>query len=104
MAYAVSQRTQEFGVRMALGAQARDVVLQVLRKGLALAGIGAVAGLGLAVSVTRLLSSFLYGVSPYDRAVFLGIPLVLAAVALLASWLPARRAAKVDPMVALRSE
>jgi len=104
MAYAVSQRTQEFGVRMALGAQVGDVVRQVLRQGLALVALGTAIGLALALAVTHLLAGFLYGVSPFDLLTFVAVPLVLGAVALLACWLPARRAARVDPMVALRCE
>ncbi len=104
MAYAVSQRTQEFGVRMALGARPRDVVWQVLRRGLALAVSGAVIGLGLAFACTRLLAGFLYGVSPFDPATFIAVPFGLLAIALLACYFPARRATRVDPMVALRAE
>jgi predicted permease len=104
MAYAVSQRRQEFGIRMALGARAGDVVLQVARMGLGLTGLGVALGLGLGAAVTRLLTGFLYGVSPYDPWTLGGVPLLLGAVAMLACWLPARRAARVDPMVALRSE
>jgi predicted permease len=104
MSYAVSQRTQEFGVRMALGAQPGDVLRQVLRQGLTLAAVGIAAGLALALAVTHLLAGFLYGVSPFDPATFLGVPLLLALVAALACWLPARRATKVDPIIALRAE
>jgi predicted permease len=104
MAYAVSQRTQEFGVRMALGAQPGAVLRQVVGQGLVLAAIGAGAGLLLALSITRLLAGFLYGVSPFDPAIFLGVPLLLIAIALLACWLPAWRATRISPVVALRSE
>jgi predicted permease len=104
MAYAVSQRTQEFGVRMALGAQPGAVLRQVLRQGFVLAALGGAAGLALAAMVTRLLANFLYGVSPFDPATFVGVPLVLALVALLASWLPARRATRINPIEALRAE
>lgn len=104
MAYAVSQRTQEFGVRLALGASTRRLLWQVGQQGLVLAATGAGLGLGLAFAVTRLLTNFLYGVSPFDPVTFAGVPLLLAVVALLACWLPARRAARVDPMVALRTE
>ncbi|HWA26976.1 MAG TPA: ABC transporter permease [Lacunisphaera sp.] len=104
MAYAVSQRTQEFGVRMALGANARQLHWQVVRRGLVLAATGAGVGLLLAFAVSRLLTNFLYGVSPFDPVTFTGVPLLLAAIAILACWLPARRATKVDPMTALRAE
>jgi predicted permease len=104
MAYAVGQRTQEFGVRLALGAQPVDVLWQVLRRGLWLAALGVAAGLGLALAVTRLLAGFLYGVSPFDFAIFTGVPLLLVAIALLACYIPARRATRVDPMIALRTE
>jgi ABC-type antimicrobial peptide transport system permease subunit len=104
MAYAVSQRTQEFGIRLALGARPRDVMFGVLRQGLILTGCGMGVGLALAMAGSRLLSSFLFGVNPMDWATFLVVPLVLAAVALLAIWVPARRATRVDPIVALRCE
>ncbi len=104
MAYAVSQRTQEFGVRMALGATAGDVLRLVLRQSLLLAALGIAAGLLFAAGVTRLLGDFLYGVSPFDFAVFAGIPVLLILVVLLACWLPARRATRLDPMIALRTE
>lgn len=104
MAYAVSQRRQEFGVRIALGATPGDLLRQVIRRGLRLAGGGVAAGIALAFAVTRLLANFLYGVSPFDSAIFLGVPLVMAAVAALACYVPARRATRVDPIVALRAE
>jgi predicted permease len=104
MAYSVSQRTQEFGVRMALGARPGQVHWEVVREGLRLVTAGVAAGLALALAVTRLLAGFLYGVSPLDPVTFAGVPLLLAVVALLACWLPARRATKVDPMTALRAE
>ena len=104
MAYAVAQRTQEFGVRLALGARPADVLWEVLRRGLLLAGLGTGLGLAVALAVTRLLAGFLHGVSPFDPATFIAVPLVLGATALFACWLPARRATRVDPMVALRSE
>lgn len=103
MAYAVSRRTREFGVRLALGASHGDIQRLVLGHGLLLTGTGVAAGLGLALGVTHLLTSFLYGVSPFDPAAFVGVPLLLAAIATLACWIPARRATRVDPMVALRS-
>ncbi|MFY9609602.1 MAG: ABC transporter permease [Blastocatellia bacterium] len=104
MSYTVSRRTREIGIRMALGAQSGSVLRLVLNEGLRLVGSGVAVGLVVAAGATRLLASFLYGVSPLDAATFAAIPLVLALVALLASYLPARRAAKVDPMIALRYE
>ncbi len=104
MAHAVSQRTQEFGVRMALGARPGDVLRQVLRQGLRLALLGLAVGAALALAVTHLLAGFLYGVSPFDPLTFLGVPALLGLVAMVACWIPARRATRVDPIVALRSE
>jgi predicted permease len=104
MAYAVSQRMQEFGVRIALGASSRDVLRLVISRGLLLAAGGVTVGLALAFAMTRLMAGFLYGVSPFDPLTFIGVPSVLALVALLACWLPARRATKVDPIIALRAE
>jgi predicted permease len=103
MAYAVSQRTQEFGVRLALGASPGQVLRLVLTEGFRLAGLGVVVGLLLAGATTRLLAGFLYGVHPFDPLVFFTVSALLAAIALLACWLPARRATKADPMVALRA-
>lgn len=102
--YAVSQRTRELGVRLALGARPAEVARLVLGQGLALAFLGAGLGLAAAFAVGRLLASQLYGVSATDPAVFTAVVLLLAAVSALASWLPARRAAAVDPMMALRAE
>ena len=104
LAYSVSRRTREIGVRMALGAQLADVLGLVLRQGLGLVTIGVVVGLAGAFAVTRLLRNFLYEVQPLDPFTFISVVVVLAAVALLACWLPARRAAKIDPMEALRCE
>jgi predicted permease len=104
IAYSVSQRTRELGIRLALGAQRRDVLRLVLRQGLKLAGLGIVIGLAGAIAVMRLLSSLLFGIGPLDPMTFLAVPSLLLAVAWFACWLPARRAARVDPMVALRSE
>jgi predicted permease len=104
MAYAVSQRTREIGIRMALGARTTDVLRLVLREGMTLVAIGAVLGLMVALIVTRLLVSFLYGISPVDAATFVITALVLSVVAFIANFIPARRAMKVDPMVALRYE
>ncbi|HEX8695201.1 MAG TPA: ABC transporter permease [Longimicrobium sp.] len=104
VSYAVSQRTREIGIRSALGAGPARVVRMVLGDNLRVVAAGLGAGLALAVPLGMAAAGFLYGVSPADPAVLLGTPLVLAAVALLASWAPARRAARVDPMVALRAE
>ena len=104
MSYAVSRRTREIGIRMALGAATGNVLRLVLKEGMSLVGSGVAIGLIVAAAATRLLASFLYGVSPLDAATFVAIPLLLALVAFLASYLPARRAAKVDPMIALRYE
>ena len=104
MAYAVSQRTQEFGLRIALGASSGDVLRLVLGKGLLMAASGLAVGLVLSLAVTRLLAGFLYGVSPFDLLTFVGVPPVLMLIALLACYLPARRATKADPMTALRAE
>ncbi len=102
--YAVVQRTREIGVRLALGAQRRDVLALVLGQGLKLAGIGLLLGLVGAFGLTRLLYSLLYQIEPTDPATFAMVTLLLLAVAVFACWLPARRATNVDPMVALRCE
>jgi len=104
MAFAVSQRTQEIGIRMALGARALDVLKMVLRNGMFLAVIGAVIGLAGAFAITRFMSSLLFGVSPTDIWTFLLVTTGLLLVALFACYIPARRATKVDPLVALRYE
>jgi len=104
MACSVSERTREIGIRMALGAEAVDVLKLVLRQGAALIVTGVSLGLLAALAATRVIASFLFGVSPSDPATFAGIALLLGAVALLACYIPARRATKVDPIVALRYE
>jgi predicted permease len=104
IAYSVSQRTREVGIRMALGAQRGAVQRLVLRQGMKLAGIGIGIGLLGALAATRLLRNLLFGISPTDPATFLALPLLLLGVAWAACWVPARRAAKMDPMAALRTE
>jgi putative ABC transport system permease protein len=104
MAYSVAQRTQEIGLRMALGAQLQDVLKMVLRSGLSLALLGIVIGLAGAFALTRLMTKLLFGVTPTDAVTFVSVAAILFVVALLASWIPARRATKVDPIVALRCE
>lgn len=104
LSYSVVERNREIGVRMALGAGARSVMAMILRDGLSVAGIGLALGLLGAVALTRLLTSLLFGVSSMDLAAFLIAPLVLAVVAVVACYLPARRATRVDPMVALRAD
>lgn len=104
MAFMVGQRMREIGVRMALGAQAAHVVRLILRQGLRLVIIGVALGLMISVAATRVLTAALYSVSPTDPLTFSVITLLLGIVASIACWIPARRATKVDPMVALRCD
>jgi putative ABC transport system permease protein len=104
LAYSVAQRTHEIGIRLALGAQTRDVLWLIVRQGLGLTLSGVALGLVAALALTRVLQNLLFGISATDPATFAGIALLLISVACLASFIPARRATKVDPLIALRSE
>ena len=104
MAYAVTQRRREIGVRMALGADRRDVLRLVLTRALRIVVAGVIIGLAGAAGVTRVLQRFLFGVTPTDPIAFTVVTLLLMAVGLMAAWLPARRATKIDPCAALRAE
>jgi len=104
IAYTVSWRTREFGIRMALGARRHDVVMMIVRQSLVLALGGSIAGLVVAAISGRVLKQFLFEVSPLDPLTFAGVPLLMLLIALLAAWVPARRAASIDPMKALRTE
>ena len=104
VAYAAAQRTREIGVRMALGAQAEDVRHMFLRHGLWLAAIGITIGIGIALMLTRVMSAFLFGVGPMDPLTYASVAAVLAGMTLIATYLPARRASRVDPVIALRAE
>lgn len=104
LAFLVTQRTREIGIRVALGAQARDVMRLVLRQGMTLSGIGVVAGICLSLAATRVLAGLLYGISPTDPVTFIALAALLVFVALIACVVPARRAMRVDPIIALRHE
>jgi putative ABC transport system permease protein len=102
--YLVAQRTREVGVRLALGAQPRQVVGMVVRQGMVIAAVGLAAGLGGALVAGRLMTGLLYGVSPFDVATLSGVTIVIGLATLAANWIPALRAAHVDPLTALRSD
>ncbi len=104
IAFSVAQRTREMGIRMALGASRTSVLALVLKQGLRLTGLGVAVGLALSLGLARLLDAMLYGVAAYDGWTFAGVAALLSAVALVATWLPARRATRVDPIIALRAE
>ena len=104
MAYSVQQRTQEMGIRMALGADRARIRNLVVWHGMRLALVGIIVGVSAGFGLTRFLSSFLYGVKSWDPLVFVTVPIILSAVALLAVWLPASRAARLEPLQALRTE
>lgn len=104
IAYAAAQRTREVGVRMALGAQAGDVRRMFVRQGLVLTIIGTAVGIGLAIALVRVISGLLFGVGPLDPVTYASVSCALIAIALLATFVPARRASRVDPVVALRAD
>jgi putative ABC transport system permease protein len=104
MAYLVSQRTREIGVRLALGASRAEVFRVILGRGVSLAAIGAAAGVGAALWLTKAMESLLFSVSRTDPVTFIVVPVMLIAVAALACYLPARRAMRVDPVIALRAD
>lgn len=104
LSFSVSQRTHEIGIRLALGAHPRDVLRLIIRQGMKLVCTGIVLGMAGAVALTRLMSSLLYGVSPIDPATFLAASVLLTTAAMMACYVPARRAMRVDPLIALHSE
>ena len=104
LAYSVARRTREIGIRMALGAQIADVIRLVLGQGLALVAVGGVIGIITALATGRVLRAYLFGVGSTDAVTFVAVGLLISAVALFACWLPARKAARVNPMEALRYE
>ena len=104
ISYSVSQRTREIGIRMALGAQRENILRLTIHEGIVDAVTGVVMGLILSLALTQLMASMLYGVKAHDWLTFLVVPLLLLLIAVIASYIPARRATEVDPMIALRNE
>jgi putative ABC transport system permease protein len=104
LAYTAARRTHEIGIRMALGAESADVLKLVMKMGLRLVILGVGIGLAVSLGVVRIIATQLWGVSPYDPATLIIVPLLLLITGLVACWVPARRAARVDPLVALRYE
>jgi len=104
ISYTVVQRTHEIGVRVALGAQPRDVLRLVIRQGMLLTLAGLVVGIAAGTLLTRVLTDMLFGVTPRDPVTFVAVPVLLLVVAFLACWIPARRATRIDPLIALRYE
>ena len=104
VSYAAAQRTQEIGIRIAMGASPRNILGMVLRQGLSVVGIGLALGLVISFAGTRLLSGLVVGVKPSDPVTFIVVVLLLTGIALFACWIPARRATRIDPLVALRYE
>ena len=104
ISYSVTRQTQEIGIRMALGAGPQDVRRMVVKQGMRLALLGVFLGMAAALALTRTMASLLYGVKPWDPAAIVSVAVLLSAVALLATYVPARRASRVDPMIALRYE
>ena len=104
VSFSVAQRTREVGIRLSMGAQSQGIVGTLMSRGMRLVLVGGIVGLGLAALASRLLSTFLFGVDPLDPVTFVGVPIVLGAVACLAAYLPAYRASRIDPVRALRGD
>jgi putative ABC transport system permease protein len=104
VSYAAARRTQEIGIRIAMGAAPGDILRMVLRQGLSVVGIGLALGLAISLVGTRVLNGFFVGIKPSDPVTFVAVVLLLTAIALIACWIPARRATRIDPLVALRHE
>jgi putative ABC transport system permease protein len=104
VSYAAAQRTQEIGIRIAMGASPGDILKMVLRQGISVVGVGLALGLVISLAGTRLLSGLVVGVKPSDPITFIVVVLLLTGIALFACWIPARRATRIDPLIALRHE